>query len=254
MGARSVRGASVGDAEGNTQLLHTGPIVVGSNAMAGPSDTGICLEGNTTTGQVWKLPSVNGAVPTIGTAVPGMLFYDTSRNVARMATELGFLAVGQSNGAATNIDVSNTTAETALRTLLHGAVVGARVYRWIERHTASNTSGASVTYTFRLRYATAALVVDSIALANNSSFHGVIEVWIFLSGTTPSSMTANLFSRVSRAAITGSPVSPTTLINQTAATVNVSSGFGVQSTVQMSAASANASGGSRGFLVEALAG
>jgi hypothetical protein len=253
MGARSVRGASVGDAEGNTRLLHTGPIVVGSNAMAGPSDTGICLEGNTTTGQVWKLPSVNGS-PTIGSTVNGMVYYDTSRNVARMATELGFLSVGQSNGQATIVNVSNTTAETTFRTVLHGGLVGPRVYRWTERFVLTNSTAGNVTFTLRLHYASVTIVCDQVTIATGIQQHEILNAWITAQGSTPSSMFVDIFTLICRGN-GGGLNTPTLLIDQTnSSNVNLSSGFSVQSTVQMSVANANASAGSWGFLVEALAG
>jgi hypothetical protein len=255
MGARSVRGASVGDAEGNTRLLHPGPIVVGSNAMAGPSATGICLEGNTTTGQVWKLPSVNGS-PTVGSVVNGMVYYDTSRNVARMATELGFLAVGQSNGVANIVTVSNTTAETVLRTVSSSGLVGPRVYRWTERYAINNTSGAAVTYTFRLKYAGITIVFDAASISNNANLQGILHAWISAQGTNPSAMFVDVHTVATRGAPGANPTTATaTLLNQTSVSnVDLSSGFSIQSTVQMGTANANASASSWGFLVEALAG
>jgi hypothetical protein len=254
MGARSVRGASVGDAEGNTRLLHTGPIVVGSNAMAGPSDTGICLEGNTTTGQVWKLPSVNGS-PTIGSAVNGMVYYDTSRNVARMATELGFLALGQSLGQATTVTVSNTTTETVLRTVSSGGLVGPRIYRWTERYAMNNTSGGAVTYTFRFKCAGITVVFDTLSLNNNLNVHGILQAWISAQGTNPSAMFVDVYTVAKRASVGTNPVAVSALLNQASMNnVDLSGGFSIQSTVQMSVANANASATSWGLLFEALAG
>jgi hypothetical protein len=253
MGARSVRGASVGDAEGNTRLLHTGPIVVGSNAMAGPSDTGICLEGNTTTGQVWKLPSVNSPNPTVGSTVPGMVYYDTSRNVARTATELGFLAVGQSSGQATIVNVSNTTAETQFRVFLHNALGGPRIYQWTERFVATNTSGGSVTYTLRFYYATVSLSLLSAVVGNGQSFHAITRIWVSAQGSNPSAMFVDIF-HVMEVLGSGGFISQTIRGQTSASNINLSSQFSIQSTVQMSVANANASAASWGYLVEVFAG